>query len=128
MNGFDIGKLSQEEFDGIQEPFANFFNSKTKEELWQRCFRERIILAPLNSVEDICNFGQLKERDMWVNLFHPELGESITYWWPFVKLSEAPITYHRPAPTLGEANENIYIDEFGLTKDELYHLKLAGVI
>jgi crotonobetainyl-CoA:carnitine CoA-transferase CaiB-like acyl-CoA transferase len=128
INGFDIGKLAQEEFDRIQEPFAKFFITKTKKELWERSAHQRIILAPLNTIADLCDFVQLKEREMWVKLDHPELGTDLTYLGPFVKLSEAPITFRRRAPTIGEDNEAIYIDEFGFSKKELYYLKLANVI
>jgi crotonobetainyl-CoA:carnitine CoA-transferase CaiB-like acyl-CoA transferase len=71
---------------------------------------------------------QLRARDFWVPVFHPELGEPISYCGPFVKLSETPIKYRRRAPLIGEHNEEIYQKEIGLSKRELILLKQAQVI
>lgn len=128
VNEFDVAKLTQKEFDRLQVPFAKFFLTKTKKDLWERGFRERIILAPLNTVADLWNFKQLGDRQMWVKVDHPELGEPLTYFGPFVKLSEASITYRRRAPTIGEDNQAIYMGELGLSKNELSLLKQARVI
>jgi crotonobetainyl-CoA:carnitine CoA-transferase CaiB-like acyl-CoA transferase len=71
---------------------------------------------------------QLKSREYWVDLEHPELGTKITYPGPFVKLSETPIRINRRAPLIGEHNEEIYIKELGMTHKELQALKRAKVI
>ena len=41
---------------------------------------------------------------------HPELGESISYPGPFIKMGESPIAIRRRAPLLGEHNDEIFAE------------------
>jgi crotonobetainyl-CoA:carnitine CoA-transferase CaiB-like acyl-CoA transferase len=86
------------------------------------------MLYPILTTKDILEFEQLKERDYWEEVEHPELGTSITYPGGFVKLSEAPCKIRRRAPLIGEHNEEIYIREMGLSAKELLTFKQAKVI
>ena len=37
------------------------------------------MLAPVNTIADMAANPQLKDRDYWVEVAHPELGAVITY-------------------------------------------------
>jgi len=67
----------------------------------------------------VCSFTQLKERDYWVKVFHPELGESLTYVGPYARMPNMPIKYYRRPPTVGEHNEEVYLGELGIPKERL---------
>ena len=71
---------------------------------------------------------QLEARDYWVEVEHPELGESFKYPGPSVKLSGTPMRTQRRPPLLGEHNEEIYCRELGLSRQEVVLLCSAGVI
>lgn len=84
-------------------------------------------MGPLSTAEDLWENAQLRARDFWVPLEHPELGVTLPYCGPFVKLSETPLKIERRAPLIGEHNEEVY-GELGIAAGELARLKQAGVI
>ena len=67
-------------------------------------------------------------RDYWVQVEHPELGDTLTYCGPSLKLSESPLKCYLRAPRTGEHNQEIYEGEFGISQGKLVLLKQAGVI
>jgi crotonobetainyl-CoA:carnitine CoA-transferase CaiB-like acyl-CoA transferase len=69
---------------------------------------------------------QIVARDMVGQTNHPVLGRLKTLGSP-IKLSATPTNPHRPAPLLGEHNDEI-LSEFGFSKDEIVALRGAGVI
>lgn len=125
---YDSSKLAQEESDRLDRLFAEFLLTKTKAELFERSLREGIMLAPVDNTADLAQNPQLTSRDFWVQLGHPELGETLTYCGPFAKFSETPCTFNRRAPLIGEHNEEVYIGLLGMSKTKLLKLKETGVI
>ena len=59
---------------------------------------------------------------------HPELNDALVYSGPPVKTEESFWRVWRRAPLVGEHNEEIYIGELGLSKEQLSVLKADGVI
>ena len=96
-----------QEFNAAQEKIGEFLATKTKAELFERAVRDRIVLAPCNTVQDIAESPQLAARGYWTELHHPELGASILYPGPYVKFSESPIRIRRPAPLIGQHNDEV---------------------
>jgi len=124
----DASQISQEERSQIEEAVIAFLRTKTKQELYEAALEEEIVLAPLNTVKEIMESPQLAAREYFVEVQHPELGDTITYPGAPVKLSEVPWRINRRAPLIGEHNEGIYEKELGLTKEELSRLKVAKAI
>jgi crotonobetainyl-CoA:carnitine CoA-transferase CaiB-like acyl-CoA transferase len=118
----------QRSVDEITGNFTRFFMQRTKAELWDGAQKRGIMLYPLLTPSDMLDFEQLKVRNFWKEVEHPELGASFTYPGAFISLSEAPIKIRRRAPLIGEHNEEIYIKELGLSAADLLILKQAGVI
>ena len=127
-HAFDMAKQTQELQEQIEEPIARFFMTHTKAELYEGAFKQGIMLAPVSSPKDIIENTQLKARDFWVDVEHPELGSTIRYPGAFVKASETPCVIKRRAPLIGEHNLEIYEGELRLSRDEICMLKQAGVI
>ncbi|HUV53398.1 MAG TPA: CoA transferase [Dehalococcoidia bacterium] len=124
----DASQISQQERSQIEEALIPFLRTKTKEELYNAALEKGIVLAPLNTVKDVVESPQLAARQYFVEVEHPELGDTITYPGAPVKLSEVPWKIsHRP-PLIGEHNEEIYERELGFTKEELTRLKEANAI
>jgi benzylsuccinate CoA-transferase BbsE subunit len=127
-DNFDWDKLNQEEVDRLEKPLAPFFKSHTKAELYQGAVERNIILYPLATTRDIAENPQLKAREFWEEVEHPELKANITYPGAFVKASETHCGMYRRAPLIGEHNQEIYIEELGFSIEEMLVLKQAGVI
>ena len=92
----------------VEDHFSRFFLTKSKAELLQRAFTDRILMAPCNSVQDILDDPQLEARDFWTQVHHPALDRTLTYPGAYIKLSETPIVYRRPAPAIGEHNDEVF--------------------
>ena len=103
------------------------FENMTKAEFYEEGIRRRILTAPMSTAKDLWENPQLKAREYWVTLEHPELEDMLSYCGAFVKMSESPITCRRRAPLIGEHNEEVY-RELGLSADEISMLKQTMVI
>ena len=127
-DSYNFATLTMEQCQRIEEPVIAFFKTKTKRELLERAVRDGIILAPLNTAEDLVESPQLTARDYWVRLEHPELGDTILYPGAPVKASALPWRTRRRAPLIGEHNDEVYRKELGLSPEQLTALKSRGVI
>jgi crotonobetainyl-CoA:carnitine CoA-transferase CaiB-like acyl-CoA transferase len=125
---FDMAKQSQESLCEIEAPIAVLFAKYTKEELYREALKRKIMLCPVCTAKDIVENEQLKARDFWVKVDHPELSTSISYPGPFAKLSKTPLTIQKRAPLIGEHNLDIYQKELGLAQCDLALLRQSGVI
>ena len=125
---FNIASVTQEEIDLIEGPTVEFFKTLTKAEFLQEAIKRRMLGYPVSSAEDIFEDPQLKHRNFWEQVEHPELDTSIVYPGGFGKFSIAPCGIKMRAPLIGEHNQEIYEEELGLTRAELIRLKEANVI
>jgi len=125
---WDPWRATQEELDAITQPVAQFLKGVSKKEFFQYAIRSRMMGYPVSTAEDILDDPQLKAREFWQELPHPELGASFLYPGPFARFSQAQCGLRRPAPRIGEHNREVYIQELGLSPQELVMLKEAGVI
>ncbi len=76
---------------------------------------------------DIANDPHLSERDCFVNLRHPILGQTIVERSP-IRLGEGTTPVWKPAPLLGEDNRHVYMDVLGLTEQEFRSYVEKGII
>jgi crotonobetainyl-CoA:carnitine CoA-transferase CaiB-like acyl-CoA transferase len=104
------GQEPLEEYNRCMDCIQRFALSHTKTELFEEAFRRRVLLVPIRNTHDIRHSEQLKAREYWSEIEHPELNRRVTYPGPFAKLSETPIRYHRRPPLLGEHSREI-LDE-----------------
>ena len=96
------GKEPLEELERCTGFIEHFTLSHTKNELFEEATRRRVLLVPVSNIADLRESEQLREREFWASVEHPELGRQITYPGPFAKLSRTPISYRRRPPLLGE--------------------------
>ena len=124
----DVANVDQRFFDDLSDAIAPFLLDKTKKQLFDWAMEHELFLAPVNNTKDVLEHPQLKSRDFWVNLEHPELDDSITYPGPFVKMTETPVTIRHRAPLIGEHNIEIYHDELKIPMQDLMTMKQAGIL
>ena len=116
------------ELADAEELVEQFFGPKTKKEIWTNILKRRMLAAPINTVADIADDAQLKDRDYFVQLEHQGLGRALTLPGPFAKLSATPVGPAGPAPQLGEHNREIYGGLLGHPIAALARLRAAGAI
>lgn len=126
-DNFDIATVTQEEIDLIEGPVAEFLKTKTKAEFFEQAIKRRMLGYPVSTAEDILKDEQLKAREFWQEVEHPELGTTLTYPGGFAKFSAAACRIWRRAPRIGEHNAEVY-GELGLSREEQLQLAQAGVI
>ncbi len=79
-----------------------FARAHTKDELFRGAFERRVLIVPMSDIADLFRFDQLNAREFWTPVEHAELGASVRYPGPMLKLSETPIRYRRRPPLVGE--------------------------
>ncbi|MFC1945838.1 CaiB/BaiF CoA transferase family protein [Chloroflexota bacterium] len=124
----DYRTMTQEQVDHWEEVICKFFLKHTKQELHEGAVKRGIFIFPVSSVGDLVSNEQLKARNFWISLDHPELETALTYPGAPYILSETPWKMSHRAPLIGEHNEEIYLDELKLTRDKYDLLKTNGVI
>ena len=112
------------EFDAI---WYSWLADHNKQELFDIFLKSKIAAAPVNSPEDLLKYTQLKAREYFVEVDHPETGK-VTYPGAPFKMSETSWKIRQPAPLLGQHNEEIYCRLLGYTKEELVKLREGGII
>ncbi|MBA7589114.1 Succinyl-CoA:(R)-benzylsuccinate CoA-transferase subunit BbsE [subsurface metagenome] len=127
-DSFDWDKITQDEANRLEKPLAQFFMNHTKTELYEGAVERDIILYPLATARDIVENPQLKAREFWEKVEHPELNTNVTYPGAFVKASETRCGIYNRAPLIGEHNQEIYMGELGFSNEEMLTLKQAGII
>jgi benzylsuccinate CoA-transferase BbsE subunit len=128
MQKVDAWALTQETVDAWENSLIDFFANKTKSEIYEKAREKGMIIYPVSTTKDLAENAQLKDRDFYVEVEHPELGETITYAGAPYKRPEAPWRIWRRAPLIGEHNQEIYEEELGFSRDEMRLLKESGAI
>ena len=98
-----------------------------KHELFHAAQEWRLPFGVVQTPEDLVRCPQLKDRGYFVEMDHPVAGR-LTYPGAPFKMSETPWQAERPAPLLGEHNEEIYCGRLGYSKQDLVILKERGII
>ena len=124
---FDIATVTQEEINKVEEANMKFFETVTTAEFFKFVLENDMLGYPVATAKEIMEDEQLKERGMWTEVEHEDLGDKITYPAFFTKFSDIECGFYRRAPRIGEHNEEVY-GEIGLTKGDILRLKKANVI
>jgi crotonobetainyl-CoA:carnitine CoA-transferase CaiB-like acyl-CoA transferase len=121
-NHFDLERR-EEFFANIWYPWIM---EHTKNEIVTACQAGNVLCAPVNTVKDLLNEDHLKERGFWEEIDHPIVGR-LTYPGRPALSPDLPWVIRRPAPLLGQHNEEVYT-QLGYSKDEILKLREMEVI
>lgn len=116
---------AQKEFYDIFTAFSRFH---TKLELYDKAQARGISLSPVCTIGDLFDNAQLKARQFFKEVEHPELGVKLIYPGPPYLLEKTPCRIRRRAPLIGEHNMEVFHDELGIPKKHLEALIAAEVI
>ena len=116
------------EYERVLGLIAKFLATRTKAELFKLSLERGFLIAPIATVDEVLESPQLKSRDYWRTLKHPELRRSFPYPGPDAKFSATPISYRRRPPLVGEHNQEIYGGELGLSGEKIHDLQQRGII
>lgn len=96
------GRLTASQANRLLAALKTFLATKTKRELMDRAVRDRLLVAPVYTVQDVAEDPQLAARGYWKEIGgrqHPGV---------FARASRTPVAHRRPAPTLGEGQSLLH--------------------
>lgn len=115
---------NQEELDKLIEGWTKNFTSI---EVMEKLQQEGVAAMPSFSTKDLYLSPHLKERNVWLKVDHPVLGEQTVVGPPW-KLSVTPAKITRHGPLLGEHNEYVFGELLGIRRKEIEKLRQEEVI
>ncbi len=110
-----------------QEAFNEWVAQRTVDEAVKKLIEADIPVAPILSIDKTLQDPHVLARGMVAEVDHPQAGRIRMPNFP-VKFSESPAKYRRPAPTLGQHNEEVLTGLLGFTKEEVAKLKAERAI
>jgi crotonobetainyl-CoA:carnitine CoA-transferase CaiB-like acyl-CoA transferase len=84
--------------------------------------------AEVTSISGLVASPQLEERDLWVEVQHPESGKRYKFPGAPCKLSHSPWRVGSRVPKVGEHNLEIYHGELGLSEEDIEALIKEGIV
>jgi benzylsuccinate CoA-transferase BbsF subunit len=81
----------------------------------------------VNTMRDLFSDPQIQSRHIWQELEHPEIGRQ-HYRMVSYDLSETPGRIRRPAPCLGEHNDEVFRKWIGLPEKDYKHYQEQGAL
>ncbi|MDY6855476.1 MAG: CoA transferase [Thermodesulfobacteriota bacterium] len=114
----------KDEFEAI---FLPWLIERSKQEAMEKAQNEGVPGAALKTTEDVFKDPHLEERGYFVEIDRPVSGK-IKYTGAPFKMEKTPWKIRRPAPLLGQHNEEVYNGLLGYTKQEIKTLYSIGVI
>jgi crotonobetainyl-CoA:carnitine CoA-transferase CaiB-like acyl-CoA transferase len=113
--------------DIIDPIVTQFTMNHTKAEVTELCQARQISCSPVNTPADFANDPHVKERAFITEIEHPVIGRH-SYFGSAYRLSQTPCRIERPAPLLGQHNNEVYCEELGYPHEKLAELKADGII
>lgn len=111
--------------DEVEALVANWTKSQTREQVAERLQADGIEAVPVQDFGDVLKDPQLASRGHFEMLEHPCFGPS-PYERNGFRLSEAPGSYGRPSPLLGEHTDEVLREILGLAEGEIASLRESG--
>ena len=99
----------------------------TVEEIFHEGQRRHIAFTPLQTTAETAADPHLAARDYFIEVDHPKTGKLRYPGAPF-RPEITPWRISRPAPEIGQHNEEVFSQELGLSNSERHSLADAGVI
>ena len=113
--------------DALSPIIAAIMRTRTKAEWMQVLDAANVPCGPINNMKEVFEEPQVQFRKLRVDMPHPSGGTVPVVRSP-LRLSETPVEYRLPPPTLGQHNEEVLKGLLGKSEVELQQLKTAGIV
>ncbi|MBN1613367.1 MAG: CoA transferase [Deltaproteobacteria bacterium] len=112
----------------INDHLSKWTVNHTTEDLYRRLAQAGIPVGIVRSQSDLVEKdAQLKHREFFTGIDHPAAGE-LTYASAAYRFSETPWRLDRPAPTLGQHNDEVYGGILGYSREQQVKLRQMGIL
>ena len=113
--------------DALSPIIAAIMHTRTKAQWMQVLDAANVPCGPINNMKEVFEEPQVQFRKLRVDMPHPSGGTVPVVRSP-LRLSETPVEYRLPPPTLGQHNEEVLKGLLGKSEVELQQLKTAGIV
>lgn len=124
---FEDQHMRRDNSDLINPYVEALCQQHTKQALYLEAQARHLAITPMNTPADFVESEQTKARDYFLEAEHPVVGKYRQVG-PLHHYSAMPPRVRRPAPLVGQHNEEIFLGELGLSRADLIGLRAAGVI
>ncbi len=100
------GEESVEEYSRVKQVLADFFATKTKDELLTNAISRRLLIVPITTTSDVVNGQQLTFREYWQDVDQGDQG-TVRYPGSFAKFTETPLRELGRPPRIGEHSAEV---------------------
>jgi crotonobetainyl-CoA:carnitine CoA-transferase CaiB-like acyl-CoA transferase len=114
-------------WDALKIFLSEYCADKKVDDLYRTAQARRIPVAPVSTMGDLLSSDHLRARGFFATIQHPDAGELRVPGAPY-QFSATPWRLERPAPRLGQHNQEIYRDRLGVAESEMGSLARDGVI
>lgn len=84
--------------------------------------------SPVNSIDKVFEIDQIQHRGMEVEMNHPQSAAPVKLVGSPFHLSDTPVSYRLPPPTIGQHTDDVLKSLLGLTEGQLADLKAGKII
>jgi len=130
----EVPELDDERFSSPSARLANaeelgriLDETKNKSDMFFAAHDKRFIYGIVQSPEEVLADPQFAARGYFVDIEHPATG-TVKYPGPPFLMSGTPWGPAKPAPLLGQDNQEVFGERLGYTNDEMSRLRSIGVI
>ena len=118
--------LRKEHEDELDALISDYTIDRDRDRMAAEMQAVGVAATPALSTRQLFEHEHYRGRGDWIEL-DDERGRQVIYGLPW-KLSRTPGSVRTPAPTLGEHNDEVFLEMLGLAPDEYERLKSEGVI
>jgi formyl-CoA transferase len=120
-----VGRV--EHADELDAIIQEWVGRHTTEEVLEQFAEHEAAIAPIYSIEDIVKDPQYLARETITTVEHPTLGP-LRMQNVIPKLSDTPGRIRHAGPEVGAHNEEVFLGELGLSREELDALRAQGIV
>ena len=111
----------------MDQVILNAIKDRDKWELFPKAAQARMLFGLVQTPTELVECPQLQSRGFYREVKHPVIGQ-IKVPAELCRFSESPYQLRLSAPTLGEHNQEIYVEGLGYTQQQLVQLRQSNVI
>lgn len=124
---FSSPHARRENHEQVEEAVSRWVRNRSRQELWRVLGEIGLSSAPVLSVAEVLEDTHLAERGAFVTVQHPTAGD-VQLLAPWIRMSRTAPAIDRPAPLVGQHNEEVFCGLLGLDTDEYAEMVRSGVI
>ena len=111
----------------MDQVIINSIKDREKWELFPKAAAARMLFGLVQTPTELVDCPQLESRNFYREVDHPVIGK-IKLPAELFKLTETPYQLKMPAPTMGQHNQEIFVEGLGYTQQEFVQLRQLNVI